>query len=423
MRNSTSPINYELTSEGGSKTIAITPGAGIQPGKFVISGIDPRIQDMRNYITRFYAHLNIVADPDATGNAVSWDKLYKAVSSVELSSPVMGTVFPHQHTRGAVLGHLIQVIGLGYEYPQGARTQIPASTDTDVTLDLFYAIPLAHECLSDPMETAQWAGFFDGGTLEVRVAPSTVYEGDYAGLVTKTGTLRATCETMPSPRNYIGVPFQWRERQIAGGGTSPVLKNVGGETSLNGVAQGVGLAGLWWLTDATGIGLSGPDGVDNFTAYGMTWRGQKQTQNLDPLFLYNKIAMEKGKTGPTAGTGAIIMNDTAGWPYTMDAGTAGDNRPAANSQAMFLPLIVPGRQLMTSKVQRVLGDLPVDFQVTAAITNPHQFVTWELLEFSANQLSAMAVLGRFGGSPQRKQHGGQATHENQLRYTAIEFES
>lgn len=421
MRGYTTPLTYELTSDGGAKSILITPGSTTQSGRFIISGIDPRIQDMRNYLTRLYAHLNIMLDPDAAGNAFAWDCLYKGITSMELISQVMGTVFPHKHTSGAVLGHIIQVFANGYRYPQGARTQIPASTDTDVTIDLFYVVPLVHECLADPMETAQWAGFFDGGTLEIIVAASTVYDGDYAGLVTKSGTLRAQAECIPSPREFIGVPFQWRNRQVAGGGTSPVLRNVGGETSLNGVKPGCGLAALLWLSDATGIGLGGPDGVDNFTSVAMTWRGQKQTQNLDPYFHYLRICMEK-RVGPIAGLGTTIMNDNAGWPTTMVATTTVvDNRPASDSQQMFLPLIIPGNELQTSKVQRVLGDLMIDFNVTAAINNPHQFVSWELMEFTDDQVMQMAALGRFAGQASRKQLVGNDAQAKQLRYTAIEF--
>lgn len=422
MRNSTTPIFYELGTDGGAKSISITPSAAQQSGKFTISGVDPRVQDMRNYLTRFWLHFLTTFDPDAAGNAVSWDKLYKGIVSVEVVSQVLGVVYPHKHTRGSVLGHIIQVIALAYRYPQGARTQIPASTDTDVTIDLFYNIPMSHACLGDPLETAQWTGFFDGGTVEAIVGTTTVFDGDYAGAVIKAPTtLKCQLEATPSPREFIGVPFQWRERQIAGGGSSPVLKNVGGETSLNGVRPGCGLAALVWLSNATGIGLSGPDGVDNFTAVGMTWRGQKQIQDLDPYFHHLREQTEK-RVSPIAGTGTTIMTDAAEWPSTMDATTGAVNAPSANAQQMFMPLIMPGRKLETSKVQRVLGDLQIDFQVTTPITDPHQFVSWELLEYDDSQVAAMASLGRFSGKVGRKalKPGGRAVAKN-LRYTAIEF--
>lgn len=424
MFQNTTPLSYELTSTGGAKTIAITPATTAQVGTFVISGIDPKIGDNRNYLTRLYPHLLLTLDTDGAGSAVNWDQLYKGINSVELVSPVLGTVFPHKHTTGATLGHFIGFIGNGYLYPTGARTQIPTNTDADYTIDLFYILPIASECLADPMETAQWAGFFDGGTVEMIVGTTTVYDGDYAGAVIKAPTtLRCTAETMPSPKEFIGIPNQWRNRQIAGGGSSPVLKNVGGETSLNGISPGAGIAGLFWLSDATGIGLGGPDGVDNFTQLTETWRGQKVTQNLDPLFFALRNLSERNSTH-VGGIGASTpLNDNAFWPSTMAAtGTGADGRPSANAQQMALPLVAPGRKTMTSKVQRVLGDLQVDFGVTTAITNPHQFLTWELLEYTENQVAAMAALARFRGVAKRKTIGsGAGATESNLRYTAIEF--
>ncbi len=419
MRHNTTPLFYELSSTGGGKYVAITPAATTQPGTFAISGIDPFIQDMRNYLCYLFPHLLTTLDADAAGSAVSWDKLYKGLTSVEFNSPVRGTVFPHRHTLGAWLGHLIGFVGLGYLYPQGARTQIPTNTDADYTVDLFYCLPMANETLADPMETANWAGFDDGGSVEMIVAPSTVYDGDYAGAVTKAPTtLRCTAMCLPSQREFIGIPNQWRLREITGGGTSPTLKNVGGETSLNGIAPGAGLAGLWWGSNATGIGLGGPDGVDNITGVAMNWRGQKFVQNMDPWFFWQRIANTKFHTH-VAGVGTAPPSDCAFWPATMDS--AGINRPSANAQQMFFPFISPGVELHTSKVQRVLGDLQVDMTVTDAITGSHWFQSWELLEYTESQANSMATLGRFRGTPGRKNLTGKGGKLGNFRYTAIEF--
>jgi hypothetical protein len=427
MRNHTTPLTYELTSEGGSKTIAITPGAATQSGKFVISGIDPRIQDMRNYLTRFWPHLATTLDTDAAGGPVPWDRLSKALVSVEGVSPVLGTFFPHFHTRGATLMHLISVIALGYLYPQGARTQIPLDVDADYNVDLFYCLPIVQETLADPMETAQWTGFYDGGTIEMIIAASNVFDADYAGAVIKAPTtLRCLAEAIPSQREFLGVPNQWRRRQIAGGGSSPVLKNVGGETSMNGVAPGCGLAGLYWMSDITVFpaGERGPDGVDNITSISMSWRGQKQTQNLDGFFHFTRAQGEK-RTSPIALSATVPETDAANWPHSqtsaLQTGTTAAQRPSLDPQSMWLPIITPGRDLHTSKVQRVLGDLQIDFNSTVPFTTPHEFMTWELMEFSEDQANAMARLGLFSGQSGRKNINKSPGKPGAFRYTAIEF--
>jgi hypothetical protein len=426
MRNATTPLSYELTSEGGSKSIAITPGAATQSGRFNIGGIPPRLGDMRVYTTRFFPHLATTLDTDAAGGPIVWDKLSKALVSAELISPVLGTVYPHFHTRGPTLMHLISLVALGYEYPQGARTQIPLDVDADYDVDLFFCMPIAHECLADPLETAQWSGFFDGGTLEMIVAISTIFGTDYAGAVTKTPTtLRCLAEAIPSQREFIGVPFQWRRRSIAGGGTSPQLKNVGGETSLNGISPGAGLAGMWWLTNATGIGLGGNDGVDNITAITLDWRGQKNIQNLDGFFHWQRIATEK-RTSPVSLSLTVPQQDSANWPHAqssvLQTGTTSPQRPSLDPEAMFLPIVAPGRALQTAKVQRVLGDLQVDLQSTVAFTAPHEFMTFELLEFNETQANALAQLGLFQGQSTRKQLQPGTGKASNLRYTAIEFQ-
>lgn len=421
MRNHTSSLWYELTSEGGSKSISITPSASAQSGKFLIGGIAPRVQDMRNYMVRLWPHLLTTFDADAAGNAVNWDKLAKGLQSCEVISPVMGVCYPHFHTQGAALMHLISVIALGYEYPQGARAQIPTNTDADYTIDLFYVVPFAQECLIDPLETAQWTGFFDSGSVEMIVAPSTVYDGDYAGAVIKAPTtLRCLAETIPSQREFIGVPFQWRRRSIAGGGASPTLKNVGGETSLNGISPGAGLAALYWLTNATGIGLGGPDGVDNILSISMDWRGQKNIQNLDGFFHVQRALMEK-RTGPISLSATVPQIDAVDWPKSMASTNV--NRPSADAETMFLPIVAPGRNLHTSKLQRVLGDLSIDFTTTDAVTNAHEFMSLEFLEWSSDQANAMSALGLFRGAATRKNATGKPGKLGNFRYTAIEFEN
>lgn len=419
MQHQTTPNFTELTSVGGSKTVPLVPTAAAQSGKFVISGVAPRVQDMRNYMVRFWPHTQFQITTDAAGDAVSWDKLAKAVQSTEVVSPVMGVPFPHFHTQGATLFHLISVIALAYEYPQPGRFQIPANTATSYTIDQFNVVPVANEFLLDPMETAQWTGFYDSGTIETLVAPNNIFDGDYAGAVVDgTTTLRCLAESIPSPREFIGVPFQWRRRQISGGGSSPLLKNVGGETSINGIAPGAGLAGLYWNTDVEGIGLGGGSDVSNILSVSMEWRGLKNIQNLDGFFHYARLAQEK-RTSPISNGTAAPLGDYANWPRAADGAYVG--RPSQDPAQMFLPLITPGRKLHTSKVQRVLGDLQVDFTSTTPLTNAHEFMTLELLEWTEDQANAMATLGLFQGSADRKNATGKAGTDSNFRYTAIEF--
>lgn len=418
MRDSSAPLFKDLLANG-NETVAITPGAATQLATFGINGVPPVTGNMKNYAQRFVLGVTQTLDADAAGNAVDADKLLKGVASARLFSPWMGEVYPHQHTRGSVLGLVINPVANGYQLENAARIQIPASTDADVTVELYYAVPLAHEILKKPHETAQWTGFFEGGTLEVIIAASNVFDGDYAGLVTKAPcTVRAQCEYIPSPDNSLGVPFQWREREITGGGNQPLLKGVGQETNLNGIQQGCGLAWLCWLSNATGMGLGGPDGIDNFTSVELPWRGQTQIRNIDGLMQAFRRATGR-RVGPISGLGTTIMHDAGGWPSTMASTPNG--RAGANAEALFLPMVFMGKDFETSKAQRLGGDLPVNFGVTTPITNSHRFVSWELLEFDDNQIVRMRDAMGLSGWGWGKKGLGPEANASELRYTRTHF--
>jgi hypothetical protein len=416
MRDHSTPLFKELQASG-NETVSITPSASTSTATFQVTGLPPVTGNMKNYAQGFTFGVTVTLDADAAGSAVSFDQLFKGMASMRLSSPWFGDVYPHQHTRGAVVGLLINPISRGYQMTQPARAQIPTNVDADYTLELYYEAPLAFECLKKPHETAQWVGFFDGGTFEAIIGTTTVFDGDYAGAVIKAPTtVRAWCTYLPSPDEALGVPFQWREREIVGGGTAPILKGVGQETHQSGIEQGAGLAGMFWL--ANQLGLNGPDGVDNFTSVEIPWRGQLQLRNMDPYFLELRRA-QRHRTGPIVGLGTTIMADGGAWPSTMVATPNG--RLGANADALFLPLVFPGGDFETSKAQRVGGDLQILFGVTAAITNPHRFVTWELLEYDSNQIARLQqAMGNSGRRPDRFGLAKNAD-ASQLRYTRWQF--
>ena len=419
MRDKSTSLYKELTA-AGTESVSLTPGSSAATASFNISGIDPAVEDMLNYASAFWIHLQQTFDADAAGSAVDFDKLYKGLQSARLFSPWLGEVFPAKHTRGAVLGHLIQVVANGYAYPQPARAQIAASTDADTTIDLYYMLPLSYDVLQNPHETAQWVGLFDQGTVDATIDTTAVYDGDYAGAVTKAPcTVRSWVEYFPDEDRFLGVPVQWREREVTGGGTSPILKSVGGETSLTGVERGCGMMVLAWLGNPTGIGLAGPDTVEKITQVEMPWRSQRLLKNTDPLFIdLRRKALRR--VGPVAGVGSSPIHDGGGWPNTMAA--TPNNRPNANTAAMFLPLVFPGRDFKTSKAQRVYGDLTVNFATSATISSAHRFVSCELMEFTEER--AVTLLGLMGvqnpaNSTRATIAGASGVDGKKLRYTRI----
>jgi hypothetical protein len=421
MRDGTTPFFKELGATG-STALSVTPGSVATPATFNMTGLPPVSPDgQHNYAQAIWCHVQLAFNPDAAGSAVDWDRLYKAVASFRVTSQWLGDVFSPSHTRGVVAGHIIGPLASGYRYPMSARAQIPASTDTTLTVDLYYKLPLSYECLKKPKETAQWVGFFENGIFEVLIGTTTVFDGDYAGAVIEAPiTVRAWMEYEPSPDLYLGVPVQWRERVIAGGGPQTQLMSVGQETNWNGVQAGCGLMWLSWLADPGNLGLGGASSVDNLTSYEAAWRGQQQIQNLDPLFISLRQAT-RGRVAPIAGLGTTIMADGGGWPYTMDATPNG--RVAGQSTAMFLPLVFPGNEFETSKAQRVLGNLQINSTATSTISNAHRYVSCELMEFTDTQVQRLKVAM---GIPPSFKSGRKSLYDNSIahedaRYTRILF--
>src|SRR5687768_11386092 len=120
MRDHTTPL-YKQLAAAGVRAPTVTPGSDVQPTTFNITGLEPFTGDMRNYLQNIIVRLTTVLDPDGAGSAVDWDKLYKGTNGIRLFSPILGEPYPLAHTRGAVLGHLYQVLAGGYAYPQPAR--------------------------------------------------------------------------------------------------------------------------------------------------------------------------------------------------------------------------------------------------------------------------------------------------------------
>lgn len=418
MRDESSPIFKELFANG-NETVSVTPSAASSTATFGITGVPAVTAGMKNYAQHFHLGATITLDPDAGGNAVRQDQLFKALSSLRLSSPLLGDYYNHQHSRGSVLGLIVNPVSNGYWMNGPARIEVPANTDTDVTLELFWSANLANECFKKPKETAQWVGFFDGGQFEAIIGAESVYGGDYAGAVIKAPTtLRAAVEYIPSPDESIGVPIQWRERQITGGGNQPILKAIGGDTSLSNTAGGAGIFWMCWLSDAAGVGLDGPDGVDNIVSVELPWKGQLALRNTDFHWLAFRRAVGK-RVGPVAGMGTTIVHDNGGWPSTIAA--VHNGRPSANAQALFFPMIWPGKDFETSKAQRLTGDLPINFSFTTPVSGTHRFVTGELLEWQMDQVLRLRdAMGLTGWRPYRKGLGNDAT-EGDLRYTRWHF--
>lgn len=369
MRNTT-PEFHELTSNSG-KNPSVTPGATAQTATFMLNNL-PTGQQGRlwNYVNAIVLKLVTTLDQPAMGGAaINADKLWKVLQSVQVYCPILGTLYSHSNTRGAVLGNIYQYLGFGYT-AMPVRAQV-AAADGDTTITLYYRIPFAMGFLASAIETAPWTGFLEGGTVEVKLDVSTVLDGDSTGAVLKAPTnFRCWLEMQPAAEPIIHQIAQFREHITPGGSTRHVIQDMGSPDGLQGVdlSKGAGIAALLNLTDATGIGLGGSDGADNILAYDIPWRNQQRVDIPDAPFIAFQAMMGNQRRAKPA---APVTSDSAGFPYTIASAANGD---ANDAQALFVPLIACGNNLYTSKLQTVAGAKELNFQYTATPSAVNRFV-------------------------------------------------
>jgi hypothetical protein len=396
MRNHTTPLIHELSSTGGGKTPTLTPGSTAANAQFMFSSVPNGVPGkFWYYLMAVCLELKFrITQSGGTGVALNPDVLWQVIQSIQIQCPILGTLYSHQNTRGAVLGNIMQPLGFGYN-AQHLRTQVAAANgNTDVTLNV--RIPFSFENFRKPHETAPWGGFLEGGTLEFKLAPTTVFATISPGsTVTTPCQVRAWCEFIPSPEAVIHVPFNFREHELPGSTTKHVIQDLGSPDGLQGTNQavGCGVAFLGMLTDATNIGLNGADGTDNILGVDLsTWRPQPRVDN--PQAFFSAFTAMKGVRPANKNTAAT--HDSAGYPYTLAAAVDGQLNDA---QALFMPLITPGRDLETSKLQTVMGAKEINFQYTSVPTGAARFVglylyTWS--EQAAQVLAERIAPGRAG---------------------------
>ncbi len=362
MRNHTTAKLYELVSQQG-KNPAVTPGSTPQSVQFLMQNL-PTSKEGKfwYYVTALCFKLVVTVDqPSAEGVALTADQLWQIVQTVQVQCPILGQTYTHQNTPGAVLGNIMQYMGLSYNRAPVAELIPAADGDTEVTL--YYRIPYAFEFLVKPHETSPWAGFFEGGTVEIKLDVNSVLGSISPSAVIKTPcNLRCWIEVIPSPEACIHVPFNFRLHQTPGNSTRQVIQDMGSPDGLQGIdmSKGVGMVALLYLMepadadgDTLGLGIGGNTTADNIISYDIPWRDQDRVDIPDGPFMNLIAQMGNNRQAPADSTLSTFgASANGGFPYAQAARVQGSlNDPGA----LFFPLVTPGRDTETSKLQTVMG--------------------------------------------------------------------
>lgn len=356
MRNHTTPKLYELVSQQGKNPV-VTPGTTPQSVQFLMQNL-PTSKEGKfwYYVTSLVFKLTVqVNQPAEAGSVISADKLWQVVQSVQIQCPILGQLYTHQNTPGALLGNIMQY--MGYSYNRAPVADLIPAADGNTNVTLYYRCPFAMEFLCKPHETSPWAGFLEGGTVEIKIDVNSVLGGISTGAVIQAPcNLRCWIEVIPSPEACIHVPFNFRLHQTPGNSTRQVIQDMGSPDGLQGIdmSKGVGLVALMYLMNPPGLGIGGNTTADNIISYDIPWRDQDRVDIPDGPFLSLVAQMGNNRLAPAnGGTGGVYGNGgQGGFPYSF----AGDVQGGLNdASAMFFPLVMPPRDTETSKLQTVMG--------------------------------------------------------------------
>jgi len=374
----TTSRRFELFSQQGREP-TIAPGTGQTQVQFLLSAL-PTQKDSKfwYYVEAIWLKLTLklVIDADSTFAGLNPAFLWQALASVQVQTPILGVLFQTNNTRGSVLGNIIQYFGFGFNDLPTPNLVGPGGGGT-FYVDLYYRLPFAHDFLVNRMDTAPWAGFLEGGTVTLNIAPSTVFtDSGFADIIDMQEVKASVSLAMqPDSEARIHTPIHWREHITPGSSTKHVIPDMGSPDGLQGVDQskGVGIAALMGLVGPTGTGLLPGTTADNITSYSYPFRDQPQILNpeLPYIDFFESTGIQNRITGAVGAVTDMRFPYITGSavPTGQTSGT-GFNSP----DALIWPVVSPGNDLFTSKAQTLAGAKEMNFQYSSTPSPSQRWV-------------------------------------------------
>ncbi len=380
--------HYDLSAPGGGKTVSITPSAASQNARFLLTGMPSRIRDMWCLAKRFVVAVTVSINQPASGASVIYDdQIYRTIESLRLNCKMFGDLVVQSFTSGVVAKHLMEFVGGGYAYSRPARLVLP-TTDQASVCELQIAIPIEQKWNEFPEHFGLWNGWFEGGFLDVTIAPTTAIAAVSTGATSETVSVRAWVEYDPSPELLIPPICHLRKYEMSAVSANRLLlQGMGNDGGLQGTIDGARLVSMYMGMDQLGFG--GPDGADNITGLSIPWRDVEDTDNIDAFFskYFEILQGARGVAG-----GSVAASDNWDWgthPYIQSATT---NGRLNQSTAFLFPLAAPRRNQLISKLQKVRGNYPINLRFTTTPTSgSHIVYTQELKEFSLAKKGEMLM--------------------------------
>lgn len=388
----------DLRNQAGTRTVLVTPGNSVQ---YNINADQARIGNMFNYV-RGIIITGIVSITRTAGSGMApiWNDMFAAaIKSINLNTPMDGTLIDPVVMSGVVAKNLHDFVLNGYLTEGLGQDPILAASATVVKRFHIY-LPFSQKWNPWPDQFARWLGWLNQGQLEIFVNDAAnPFGAQGAGTdVINSVTLSATLDTVPWPEVIIPPHVVLRRYETPANSSSngPTLINVGTAGALQGVEDASRLVGMYFSHAAGGfVGSGTADQVNSIT---MPWRDQQQSLLLDSFFLrFLNDSHRRPLLGlPTSGAAATDIFDTAQpYPLPNSAADSGATGYLNSANARYTPLVWPSIGTLTSYLQKVKGNYPLDMVFSASQSNVFRVYTHEMKAISddkcAEYLAAMGV--------------------------------
>jgi hypothetical protein len=321
-----------------------------------------------------------------------------AIKSINLNTPMGGTLIDPTVMNGMVAKHLSNYVQNGYREEALNEQPIPPTAGTYTRYVYFY-IPFSQKWNVNPDQFAQWLGWLNNGQLEVfaQTNDNDMFEAANGAAtdVLNSVTMSAALDMVPWPEIIVPPYVVLRRYEVAAQASSngPTLLNVGSAGALQGVEDGSRLIGMFFSHQANGFVGSGT--ADEIQSTTLTWRDQTQTLFMDDFFLrWLQTSHQRPPMGfDVSGTAASHGVDTT-TPYPNQLEVAGS---LADAGARYTPLVWPELNSLITYYQKVKGNYPMDMVFSASQDNVFRVYTLELKQYSVDKCSEM--LSSMGVNP------------------------
>jgi hypothetical protein len=373
----------DLRTQAGARTVTITPGNSVQ---YMINSEQARIGGLFNYVRGIFLNVFVnITRTAGSGMLPIWaDNFASAVKSINLNTPMDGTLIDPTVMSGMVAKNLHNFVLNGYRYEGLFQDPILAASAT-VTKRLELYIPFSQKWNPWPDQFARWLGWLNDGILEIIANDAAdPFGAQGAGTdVINNVTFEAALDMVPWPEIIIPPHVVLRRYEVGANASSngPTLINVGTAGALQGVEDASRLVGMYFSHQAGGFIGSGT--ANQISSITMPWRDQKQSLFLDGFFArWLQDSHNRPMHGqPTSGAAITDIFDTAA-PYPMPNSAADSGAPPngtlASSNARFTPLVWPSRDCLVSYLQKVKGNYPIDMVFNTNQSNVFRVYTHEL---------------------------------------------